>query len=81
MTRDELIETMARAGIRADIKTDEHARCVATFMASAIEAAGLAIVPVKPSAAQLDCVCSDVEPWTDNIMTSVYSDMIEAGRI
>jgi hypothetical protein len=74
MTRDELIETMARAGVRAGIQSEHLSRCAATFMASAIEAAGLAIVPVEATSGMvLSALTQDGK--------GIWPAMIEAGRI
>lgn len=41
---------------------------------------GYAVVPIHPTQAMLDEVCSSdgIEPWTDKIMTETYETMIRA---
>ena len=84
MTRDELIETMARAGDRAGIQSEHLSRCAATFMASAIEAEGLAIVPVEATDAMADT--GTEARWKSAVRDAdnareIYRAMIEAGRL
>ena len=85
MTRDELIEVIVRTLIGKDAE-DRHVtfcRQMGENVLSAIEAAGLAIVPVEATQYQLDEVCSseNIEPWTDEIMSGTYRAMIEAGKL
>ncbi len=81
MTRDELIETMARAGVRAGIQSEHLSRCAATFMASAIEAEGLAIVPVEADVDVLLKAAAHVPTPHGVTVQDAYRAMIEAGRI
>lgn len=84
MTRDELIEIMARALSGPDaIVIDIYG---ARDALAAIEAAGLAIVPVEATEAMISFGACHEDQDHDifdegHIATEVYRAMIEAGRI
>jgi len=75
MTRDELIEAMARAIYATDEYGNRDAAVVLSSAAlSAIEAAGFAIVPVVAS----DCVGCEGKPAPENNPCAVCGRMIQA---
>ena len=86
MTRDELIEKMARAihetmSAQAVIEYLDNpfdASAIAQAVLTAIEAAGLCIVPVEATEAMMDSVDLGDQHWR---IDTVYRLMIEAGRI
>ena len=94
MTRDELIETMARAmepdawwnadGPLADVADVLRRPSInaATAALTAIEAAGMLVVPVEPTETQItDGLLTLTMPWSDALQPHVDQDRAIMGHV
>jgi len=80
MTRDELIEVMAKNISDAPSPSD-YARAIATHALSAIEAAGFVIVPVVASATMELAGAVGSYGWADESdAAAIYTAMIQAAQ-
>lgn len=90
MTRDQLVETMARAMCRDDFGEVEHEGHVvadrpenwtpyiplATAALTAIEAAGMRVVPVEPTEAMIQ---GWINEWHEGVGVIVLNDLMRRG--